>query len=156
MLSDGGESFAVHEVCLDDFYIGKYEVTQGQWKAIMGNNPSYFKDCGDNCPVEQVSWNDAQEFIRKLNQRTKTTPSPSVASRTDFIKGEFRLPTEAEWEYAARSGGKSEKYAGTSNESEVKDYAWYVDNSGSKTHPVGQKNRTALDFMTCQEMYGNG
>jgi hypothetical protein len=65
----------VHEVCLNDFYIGKYEVTQGQWKAIMGNNPSYFRDCGDNCPVEQVSWNDIQDFISKLNQKYNP-PSP--------------------------------------------------------------------------------
>lgn len=79
----------VHEVCVDDFTIGKYDVTQGQWEAVMGNNPSFFKSCGDNCPVEQVSWNDAQDFIHKLNEMT----------------GEkYRLPTDAEWEYAARSG----------------------------------------------------
>ena len=59
----------VHEVCVDTFYIGKYEVTQGQWRKVTGNNPSDFKTCGDNCPVEEVSWNDVQEFIRKLNQR---------------------------------------------------------------------------------------
>jgi sulfatase modifying factor 1 len=85
----------VHEVCVDDFYMGKYEVTQGQWKAIMGNNPSYFKDCGDNCPVEQVSWNDTQEYIQKLNQRSSKT---------------YRLPTEAEWEYAAREGGRKVRF----------------------------------------------
>ncbi|HCZ11507.1 MAG TPA: formylglycine-generating enzyme family protein, partial [Nitrospiraceae bacterium] len=76
-----------HEVCVDGFYMGKYEVTQGQWKEIMGDSPSSFKDCGDNCPVENVSWNDVQEFIRKLNDRAD---------------GKYRLPTEAEWEYAAR------------------------------------------------------
>ncbi len=89
----------VHEVCLSNFYLGKYEVTQGQWKKIMGNNPSVFSDCGDNCPVDRVSWNDVQDFIRKLNQ----------------ISGKkYRLPTEAEWEYAARSGGKKDLWAGTS------------------------------------------
>jgi formylglycine-generating enzyme required for sulfatase activity len=128
----------VHEVCVDDFYIGKYEVTQAQWKAIMGNNPSYFKDCGDNCPVEQVSWNEIQEFINKLNQGAGTN--------------KYRLPTEAEWEYAARSGGKKEKYAGTSNESELGEYAWYDKNSGSKTHPVGQKKPNGLGIY---DMSGN-
>ena len=80
----------VHEVCVDDFYLGKYKVTQGQWKAVMGNNPSSFQN-GDNYPVEQVNWDDAQEFIQKLNQLTGKR---------------YRLPTEAEWEYAARSGGR--------------------------------------------------
>ncbi len=78
-----------HEVELSDFYIGKYEIIQKQWREVMGDNPSYFKDC-DNCPVEQISWNDIQEFIQKLNQQTGQT---------------YRLPTEAEWEYAARGGG---------------------------------------------------
>lgn len=119
----------VHEVCVDDFYIGKYEVTQGQWRAIMGNNPSYFKNCGDNCPVEQVSWSDVKDFINKLNQKTGQS---------------YKLPTEAEWEYAARSGGKKEKYAGTSSESELIDYAWYDKNSGGKTHPVGQKKPNGI------------
>ena len=136
----------VHEVCVDDFYIGKYEVTQGQWKAIMGNNPSYFKDCGDNCPVENVSWNDIQDFIRKLNEKTKNNP------QAPFVKGEFRLPTEAEWEYAAKNGGKNEKYSGTSNESEIGDYAWYGSNSGNKTHPVGQKKPNGLGLY---DMSGN-
>ncbi|MDP2142491.1 MAG: formylglycine-generating enzyme family protein [Gammaproteobacteria bacterium] len=132
-----GESYNAHEVCLDDFYIGKYEVTQGQWKAVMGNNPSSFSSCGDNCPVEQVSWNDAQDFINKLNNKTGKN---------------YRLPTEAEWEYAAKSGGKNEKYAGTSSESELGDYAWYEKNSGSKTHPVGQKKPNGLGIY---DMSGN-
>ena len=127
----------VHEVCVDDFYIGKYEVTQGQWKAIMGNNPSRFSDCGDNCPVESASWNDIQDFINKLNQKTGKN---------------YRLPTEAEWEYSARSGGKNEKYAGTSNESELGDYAWYISNSGGKTHPVGTKQPNGLGIY---DMSGN-
>jgi formylglycine-generating enzyme required for sulfatase activity len=80
----------VHEVCIDDFYMGQYTVTQGQWRAVMGDNPSYLKK-GDNHPVEQVSWNDAQDFISKLNQMSGK---------------HYRLPTEAEWEYAAREGGR--------------------------------------------------
>ncbi|MBA4349338.1 MAG: formylglycine-generating enzyme family protein [Thermodesulfovibrio sp.] len=127
----------VHKVCVDDFYIGKYEVTQGQWKERMENNPSSFKDCGDNCPVESVSYNDAQKFIQKLNSRTGKR---------------YRLPTEAEWEYAARSRGKKEKWAGTSNEYELGEYAWYGDNSGSKTHPVGQKKPNGLGIY---DMSGN-
>jgi len=120
----------VHKVCVHDFYLGKYEVTQGQWKAVMGNNPSNFSNCGDNCPVEQVSWNDVQQFIRKLNSQSGKN---------------FRLPTEAEWEYAARSGEKNEKWAGTNSESALGDYyAWYGENSGSKTHPVGQKRPNGL------------
>ncbi len=124
----------VHEVCVNDFYIGKYEVTQGQWKKVMGYNASYFSSCGENCPVESVSWNDTQEFIRKLNSQSGKT---------------YRLPTEAEWEYAARSGGKSEKYAGGND---VDPVAWYVDNSGRKTHPVGQKRPNGLGLY---DMSGN-
>jgi len=127
----------LHEVCVDDFHIGKYEVTQGQWWEIMRNNPSYFKTCGDDCPVERVSWNDVQEYIRLLNLKT--------AKR-------YRLPTEAEWEYAARSGGKKEKWAGTSIESELGDYAWYARNSVGSTHPVGQKKPNGLGLY---DMTGN-
>ncbi|MEZ4599559.1 MAG: SUMF1/EgtB/PvdO family nonheme iron enzyme [Syntrophotaleaceae bacterium] len=123
----------VHEVCLDGFWMGKTEVTQGQWGKIMGSNPSRFKN-GDNYPVEQVSWNDARDYIRKLGSRSGKT---------------FRLPTEAEWEYAARSGGKAEKYAGGSNLDAV---AWYDDNSGGKTHPVAQKRSNGLGLY---DMSGN-
>jgi formylglycine-generating enzyme required for sulfatase activity len=84
----------VHKVCLDDYYLGKYEVTQGQWQRIMGNNPARFKN-GDNYPVEQVCWNDVQKFIKQLN------------SQTD---GKYRLPTEAEWEFACREGGKKIRF----------------------------------------------
>ena len=89
----------VHNVCVDDFYMGKYEVTQKEWVSVMGDNPSKFKGC-DTCPVETVSWDDVQEYIRKLNSK----------------RGQrYRLPTEAEWEYAARSGGRREKFAGFSD-----------------------------------------
>ncbi len=137
----------VHSVCVDDFYMGKYEITQGQWQSVMGNNPSYFKNCGEKCPVEQVNWNDIQEFINKLNAKTGK---------------KYRLPTEAEWEYAARSGGKKEKYAGTSSDAELGKYAWYSGNSGGSTHLSGQKQPNGLGLydMTgnvwewCQDSYG--
>ena len=124
-----------HQVTLtNDYYMGKYEVTQALWQAVMGNNPSYFK--GDNLPIEQVSWNDCQEFISKLN---------SITGKT------FRLPTEAEWEYAARGGKKSRgyQYSGSSN---ISDVAWYTDNSGSKTHAVGSKQANELGIY---DMTGN-
>jgi serine/threonine protein kinase/formylglycine-generating enzyme required for sulfatase activity len=124
----------VHSVTVSDFYIGKTEVTQKQWVAIMGSNPSYF--IGDNRPVESVTWNDVQEFIRKLNARTG---------------GNFRLPTEAEWEYAARGGNKSRgyKYSGSNNVDEV---AWYDGNSNDRTHPVGTKKPNELGIY---DMSGN-
>ncbi len=135
----------VHEVCVDDFYIGKYEVTQGQWQSVMGSNPSSFKNCGENCPVEQVSWKDVSNFIDRLSSRTGKR---------------YRLPTEAEWEYAARSGGKSEKYAGGNDVDAV---AWYGGNSGSKTHPVGRKQPNGLGLYDmsgnvwewCNDWYGS-
>ncbi len=127
----------VRQVTLRDYYVGKYPVTQAQWRAVMGSDPPRlrFKGC-DDCPVETVSWNDVQEFFRKLNQRT----------------GErYRLPTEAEWEYAARGGSQSRgyKYAGSHNIAEV---AWYTSNSGRKTHPVGGKKPNELGIY---DMSGN-
>ena len=124
----------VQTVSVGGFEIGKYEVTQGQWQAIMGSNPSKFSSCGDDCPVEKVSWEDAQKFIKKLNAKGR---------------GEYRLPTEAEWEYACRSGGKSEKYCGGN---EVDRVAWYNGNSGDKTHRVGQKSPNGLGIY---DMSGN-
>ncbi len=126
----------VHEVCVDDFCIGKYEVTQGQWEDVMGSNPSVLKK-GRNHPVESISWNDVQEFITKLNQKAGQN---------------YRLPSEAEWEYAARSGGKREKWAGTSNESELESYAWY-NRSWEEGHKlVGQKMPNGLGIY---DMSGN-
>jgi formylglycine-generating enzyme required for sulfatase activity len=126
----------VHEVTLSDYYIGETEVTQAQWRAVMGNNPSNFTGC-DECPVERVSWNDVKDFISKLN------------SRSGGVR--YRLPTEAEWEYAARGGGLSKgyKYAGSDNPEEV---AWYDDNWGSKTHPVKGKKANELGIY---DMSGN-
>jgi formylglycine-generating enzyme required for sulfatase activity len=129
----------VHEVCVDDFYMGKYEVTQGQWKTVMGSNPSSNSSCGDNCPVENVSWNDAQDFISKLNSRSAGNKS----------SGNYRLPTEAEWEYAARSGGNSERFSGENED--VGGVAWFNDNS-NESHPVGQKAPNGLGIY---DMSGN-
>ena len=125
----------VHQVTLTkDYYMGKYEVTQALWQVVMGSTPSYFK--GDKLPVENVSWDDCQKFISKLNGLTGK---------------KFRLPTEAEWEYAARGGKKSRgyQYSGSSN---IFDVAWYDGNSGSKTHPVGTKQANELGIY---DMSGN-
>lgn len=144
----------VHQVCVDDFFIGKYVVTQKQWRTITGNNPSFFKSCGENCPIEQVSSGEVQEYVRILNQRSGRN---------------YRLPTEAEWEFSARSGGKKEKWAGTNDQSELGGYAWYSANSGSETHPVGLKKPNGLGLYDMtgnvwewvadwydEEYYGNG
>jgi len=123
----------VHEVCVDNFWVGKYAVTQGQWQKVMGSNPADFKN-GDNYPVEMLSWEDAQRYLRKLSE--------SGGKR-------YRLPTEAEWEYAARSGGKEEKYSGGDD---IDSVAWYKENSGNQTHPVGQKMSNGLGIY---DMCGN-
>ena len=147
---DGSAEKPVHEVCVNDFYIGKYEVTQKQWQDVMGDNPSYFRNCGD-CPVANISWNDTEEFINKLNQKNAGAGSPNAGTglKPAPAFGAFRLPTEAEWEYAARSGGKNEKYAGGND---IDSIAWYSSNSGSKTHPVGQKQPNGLGIY---DMSGN-
>ena len=140
------EEKPAHRVTLSDYYIGQTEVTQALWQAVMGSNPSYNK--GSNMPVESVTWDDCQLFITKLNQITGR---------------KFRLPTEAEWEYAARGGSKSRgyKYSGSNNIGSV---AWYKDNSGSETHPVGQKQANELGIYDmsgnvgewCQDWYDIG
>lgn len=133
--NDGGSNEKpVHKVCITKpFYMGKYEVTQGQWQAIMGNNPSEFKK-GNNHPVEQVSWNDIQTFIRKLNAKTGKN---------------YRLPTEAEWEYACRSGGKNQKYCEGNN---VSTYGWYGEGWKNGHHAVGGKSPNGLGLY---DMSGN-
>lgn len=138
-----------HQVTLSDYYIGQTEVTQALWTAVMGDNPS--KSKGDNLPVERVSWDDCQVFIKKLN---------SLLSN-ELGGKRFALPTEAQWEFAARGGNMSQgyKYAGSNN---IDDVAWYKDNSGGMTHPVGQKqpNELGLYDMSgnvwewCQDWFG--
>lgn len=130
----GNDEKPVHSVTVSTFYIGETEVTQALWEAVMGDNPSSFK--GDNLPVENVSWNDCQEFVSKLCQKTGMP---------------FRLPTEAEWEYAARGGkkGKGYKYAGNNT---IGNVAWHMDNSESETHAVKMKSPNELGLY---DMTGN-
>jgi formylglycine-generating enzyme required for sulfatase activity len=127
----------VHEVCVESFELGKFEITQAQWRSVMGGNPSRFTACGDNCPVERVSWSEVQEFIARLNAQKR---------------GVFRLPTEAEWEYACRSGGKAEDYAG-GGIADLDELAWYSKgDAGNTTHLVGAKKPNALGL---HDMSGN-
>ena len=151
--SDAESDETTHSVTLSDYCIGKFEVTQELWEAVMGSNPSYFK--GSKNPVENVSWDDCQTFIRKLNS---------------LMGANFRLPTEAEWEYAARGGNKSRgyKYSGSNN---INDVAWYTVNSYDKgssspdygTHAVGTKSPNELGiydmsgnvYEWCQDWYGS-
>ena len=137
MGSNDGESDEkpIHRVTISPFYIMTTEVTQKMWKDIMGSNPSNFK--GDNLPVETISWNDIQEFLKKLNQR-------------DPGKG-YRLPTEAEWEYSCRAGTTTKYHSGDSG-SDLGRVGWYEGNSNSKTHPVGQKVPNSFGLY---DMHGN-
>ncbi|MEI6139778.1 MAG: SUMF1/EgtB/PvdO family nonheme iron enzyme [Mariniphaga sp.] len=137
----------IHTVTLSNFSIGKTEVTQTLWKAIMGNNPSYFK--GDSLPVEQVSWDDVQVFLDKLNQKTGKT---------------YRLPTEAEWEYATGGGENNRtEFFGTNNESSLSDYTWWSANSNGITHVVNTKQPNSLGLYDmsgnvwewCSDWYGS-
>ena len=135
----GSEDFddtnkSVHPVTLSPFHIGKFQVTQAQWQAVMKTNPSHFK--GDNLPVENVSWNEAVSFCEKLSKQTGQT---------------YRLPTEAEWEYACLAGSTG-KYCFGDDEALLKDYAWYDKNSDNKTHPVGEKTPNNWGL---HDMHGN-
>jgi formylglycine-generating enzyme len=136
MGSDNGEMSEKpgHAVAVNSFYISKYLVTQAQWQAVMGDNPSVIK--GDRCPVENISWNDALAYCQKLSQLTGKT---------------YRLPTEAEWEYAARGGNKSNGYTYSGSNS-LDDVGWYKENSGNATLTVGQKQPNELGLY---DMTGN-
>ena len=137
-----------HEVCLTDFYLGKFEVTQIEWERVMGSIPPADTKCGQDCPVGNVSWLMAQEFIAKLNRLSGKS---------------YRLPTEAEWEYAARDGGKNERWSGTNDLAQLGSYAWFNENSETVRHPVGKLKGNALGIHDmsgnmnewCQDWYGD-
>jgi formylglycine-generating enzyme required for sulfatase activity len=135
----GPEERPAHEVCVRDFYVGKYEVTQAAWRKVMGNSPASNAACGDDCPVETVSWNDAQAFLARLN---------AASEGKDLPRGVYRLPTEAEWEYAARGGGRGDAYSGSSS---VADVGWFLENTFS-IQRVGTKAPNALGI---HDMSGN-
>ena len=155
----------VHTVTLTGFYMGNYEVTQAQYKAVMENNPSNFR--GNNLPVERVTWYDAVEFCNKLSEREELQPVYTITGRSpkegypitsatvtaNWNNDGYRLPTEAEWEYAAKGGGDgspgNHTYSGSNNVGEV---AWYSGNSGSTTHAVGTKGPNGLGIY---DMSGN-
>jgi formylglycine-generating enzyme required for sulfatase activity len=176
------DEFPVRSVTLSAFQISETEVTQAQWVSVMGSNPSYFNTCS-TCPVERVSWFDAVVFCNRLSELQGKTPcyysdaafgqvyGKSGSSWTlpnagsvfiNSAAGGYRLPTEAEWEYAARGGSSSRgyKYSGSNNVDEV---AWQSSNSGVKTQPVGQKNANELGlydmsgnaFEWCADWYGD-
>lgn len=128
--------FPVHKVTVDDYYIAKYELTQDVWTLVMGENPSHTQG-NDSLPVEQVSWNDVQIFISRLSQITGQR---------------FRMPTEAEWEYAARGGQKGHGYVFPGANSDLNAIAWYGSNADNHTHPVGQKKPNELGLY---DMAGN-
>ena len=142
----------VHTVRVDSFYMGKYEVTQEEWQEVMGSNPSRFK--GTNRPVEGVSWYDVVAYCNKRSYREGRTPVYQINGervRASWTADGYRLPTEAEWEYAARGGNESRgyEYAGGDNADQV---GWYGDNSGDKTQPVGGKSPNELGIY---DMSGN-
>lgn len=121
------------------FFLGTYPVTQREWKAVMSDNPSRFK--GDDLPVESVSWDDAQKFIKKLNAKEGTN--------------QYRLPSEAEWEYACRANTTT-RYSFGDDESRLGEYAWYAKNSDHKTHPVGQKKPNSWGLYDTRQCLGMG
>ena len=140
-----GDDECLHEVSVKSFRMGKYEVTQAQWQLVMGDNPAHHKECPD-CPVENITWDQLQEFLQKIRQQTGEN---------------YRLPTEQEWEYAAKSGRKSSPVQ-DSLAAALDPLAWYAENAGMKTHPVGQKRPNALGIYDmqgnvnewCQDLYG--
>ena len=153
-----------HAVTLAPFYMAKTPITQAQWEAVMGSNPSNWKDA--NRPVEQVSWNECQEFVKKLNANPSYSPliqgghPPQSPLIQGGQRGVFRLPTEAEWEYACRAGSQA-AYCFGDNADGLTEYAWFDGNAGSQTHPVGKKSPNAFGLLDmhgqvwewCQDTY---
>jgi formylglycine-generating enzyme required for sulfatase activity len=128
--------YPAHKVTIENsFYMGKSSVTQKQWKKITGKNPSHFK--GEDRPVEMISWKEVQKYVKKLNEKEHT--------------GKYRLPSESEWEYACRAGKQTRYYFGD-DKSKLNEYAWYAENSGGQTHPVGQKKPNQWGLY---DMHGN-
>ena len=135
--NDGGDDAKpVHRVNVSGFLLGQTDVTYGQWKALMGSSSGSVSMCGDECPVSRVSWEDAQIYVKKLSERTGK---------------KYRLPSEAEWEYAARAGGTG-KWSFGDDESQLGRHAWYAVNSFGRTQAVGQKQANAFGLF---DMYGN-
>ena len=126
----GEDELPVHRVRLRAFYLARFEVTQAQWRAVMGENPAHFTAC-ESCPVEQISWEDAQLFLRRAGEKAGVT---------------LRLPTEAEWEYAAGGGDRRETWPGTSDRDELPAFVWFKGSFEGKTHPAGQKKPNAFSL----------
>ena len=162
----------VHSVTISNFSIGKYEVTQEEWESLMGGNPSFFRDCGNNCPVDSVSWYEAIVFCNRLSEKENLRPCYYSDKEYTIVFGKsgqswnlpnvgevywqkdaegYRLPTEAEWEFAARGGIKSKGFL-YSGGNEISEVAWWRDNSSNQTHPVGSKDPNELGLY---DMSGN-
>ncbi|GAK54126.1 serine/threonine protein kinase [Candidatus Moduliflexus flocculans] len=140
----------IHEVCLNGFWIGQYEVTQAQWRRVMGENPSFFAETPNGSgssayPVENISWDDTQEFLKKLNAAAQSAKTDGQAPV------QFRLPTEAEWEYACRAGTQTAYYFGN-DAAQLKEYAWYLENADGQTHQIGERRPNAWGIY---DMHGN-
>jgi formylglycine-generating enzyme required for sulfatase activity len=137
MGGDYSNNSPVHRVAVQTFSIGRTEVTQGQWRSLMGSNPSHFKDCGESCPVEKINVQEAKEFLKRLSLKTKKR---------------YRLPTEAEWEFACLAQGKHDKYCGIGDLNAIAWWAFNYGNSGKVTHPVAQLEPNAIGIF---DMTGN-
>jgi len=160
-----GDELPVHEVTLSSFYIGQYEVTQGEYEAVMDSIPAYDYGIGDNYPVYYVTWYDAVEYCNALSIQKSLTPCYDLSDWScDFSADGYRLPTEAEWEYASRGGMNwtdNYRYSGTTDN--LVDYAWYDENSGGQTHEVVTKLPNQLNiydmsgnvFEWCNDRYSN-
>ena len=147
---DNADEGPAHEVTLSAFYMDKYEVTQEAYQQLIGNNPAKHKGAGQ--PVDRITWNAAAEFCNARSRKDGLMPCYNKDTwECNYAADGYRLPTEAEWEYACRAGSTTTYYFGN-NKAEVTDYAWNRSNSGSTTHPVGSRKPNAWGFC---DMYGN-